>query len=190
MRFNVYYPASALATALVFVCGFSRVEAGVLRIATYNIDADTGSPDAGPGLATVLQGIGNAILPDGTARPLDVLALEELHYDNPATSSTLQFVVDSQRPMLAEVALLLQLPTQVEDVVLQLGVGAVGGPASTPRQARPIDAVQALPGAAFDPALDRGQADLEVAGDGAHRLALANRLDHLAPLLFEAVFSS
>jgi hypothetical protein len=82
------------AALVVTVCGGQRADAGFLRIATYNVRADTGSPDAGPGLIPVLQGIGNAVLPDGMSRPVDVFALEELHYDNPAPSSTLQFIVD------------------------------------------------------------------------------------------------
>src|SRR4051794_20947111 len=47
-----------------------------LRVVTYNIDADTGGADgsmggvyAGPGLSTVLQGIGNAKLA-GNAQPI------------------------------------------------------------------------------------------------------------------------
>ncbi len=74
--------------------GIEPAEAGFLRVATYNVRADTGSPDGGPGLTQVLQGIGNAILPDGRAQPVDVLALQELNYDNPLLSSTLQFLVD------------------------------------------------------------------------------------------------
>ncbi len=86
--------SSALfASLMISFCGGQPAEAGDLRIATYNVRADTGSPDGGPGLTTVLQGIGNAILPDGNAQPVDVLALEELNYDNPSPSSTLQFIV-------------------------------------------------------------------------------------------------
>jgi endonuclease/exonuclease/phosphatase family metal-dependent hydrolase len=84
-----------LIVGLLFVFDSGRhAEAGFLRVATYNVRADTGSPDGGPGLATVLQGIGNAVLPDGRAQPVDVLALQELNYDNPAPSSTLQVIVD------------------------------------------------------------------------------------------------
>ncbi len=56
---------------------------------TYNIDADTGSNDSGPGLTTVLQAIGNEHL-DGNAQPIDVLALQEL-YSTP--SVTLSYIV-------------------------------------------------------------------------------------------------
>jgi hypothetical protein len=75
-------------------CGIAITEAGTLRIASYNVRADTGSPNSGPGLTSVLQGIGNAILPDNNAQPIDVLALQELNYNNPAPSSTLQFIVN------------------------------------------------------------------------------------------------
>ena len=48
-----------------------------LRVVTYNINADTdGYTAARPGLATVLQGIGSYAI-NGTARPIDVLALQE-----------------------------------------------------------------------------------------------------------------
>jgi hypothetical protein len=70
--------------------------AQTLRVATYNIDADTGGavghmggPDAGPGLATVLQAIGNEPL-NGHAQPIDVLALEEL---NGTPTTTLNYIV-------------------------------------------------------------------------------------------------
>ena len=66
--------------------------AQTLRIVTYNIDADTNGAagaDAGPGLATVLQAIGNESL-NGHAQPIDVLALQEL-YGTPTT--TLSYIV-------------------------------------------------------------------------------------------------
>ena len=70
--------------------------AQTLRVVTYNIDADTGGsvgqlggPDAGPGLTTVLQAIGNEHL-SGNAQPIDVLALQEL-YGTPTT--TLNYIV-------------------------------------------------------------------------------------------------
>ncbi|HEY4235306.1 MAG TPA: PEP-CTERM sorting domain-containing protein, partial [Lacipirellulaceae bacterium] len=69
------------------------VSAQTLRVAAYNVDADTpsgGGPDAGPGLTTVLQAIGNAHLA-GHTQPLDVLALEELYGD---PTVTMGFIVD------------------------------------------------------------------------------------------------
>jgi hypothetical protein len=69
----------------------------IVRVATYNIDDDTGgggtdqrTPMAD--LLTVLQGIGNHHL-SGHAQPLDVLALQELHYDNPLPSVSLGQIV-------------------------------------------------------------------------------------------------
>jgi autotransporter-associated beta strand protein len=63
-----------------------------LRIATYNIDADTGGtvgqiggPDGGPGLIPVLEAIGAIHLGDGVAQPIDVLALEEMN--TPSTTA-------------------------------------------------------------------------------------------------------
>jgi predicted extracellular nuclease len=85
---------AVVGTMLLEFCGIAIAEAGTLRIATYNVRADTGSSNAGPGLTAVLQGIGNAILPDNNSQPIDVLALEELNYNNPAPSSTLQFIVN------------------------------------------------------------------------------------------------
>ena len=92
---------SAPRTALVFgaciLTNLSVASAQLLRVVTYNIDADTGGAHgarggdiAGPGLTTVLQAIGNAQLA-GHSQSIDVLALEEL---NAVPSTTLQFVVD------------------------------------------------------------------------------------------------
>jgi hypothetical protein len=85
---------AVVGTLLIEFCGVAIAEAGTLRIVTYNVRADTGSPNSGPGLTSVLQGIGNAILPDNNAQPIDVLALQELNYNNPTPSSTLQFIVN------------------------------------------------------------------------------------------------
>jgi hypothetical protein len=68
--------------------------AQILRIAAYNVDADTpsgGGPDAGAGLSTVLHAMGNEDLA-GHAQPLDAIALEELYKD---PTVTLQFVADT-----------------------------------------------------------------------------------------------
>ncbi len=83
------------AVVTILACG-APAHAGVLRVVTYNIDADTGGqtgqiggPTAGPGLTTVLQGIGSKDLA-GNAQPIDVLALEEL---NNTSTTTLDFIV-------------------------------------------------------------------------------------------------
>lgn len=89
----------ALTAVLICVVGFvSLARAQTLRIATYNIDADTGGavgqmggPQGGPGLVDVLQAMGVAKM-NGHAQPLDVLALQELHYDNPSISQTLTYL--------------------------------------------------------------------------------------------------
>src|SRR4051794_37013691 len=90
---------SALAVTLstVLVSWSSAGASGqVLRVITYNIDADTGGsvgqlggPDSGPGLDVVLEAIGKEHLA-GNAQPIDVLALQEL-YATPST--TLNFIV-------------------------------------------------------------------------------------------------
>ncbi len=56
----------------------AAVSAADLRIATYNIDADTGGtvgqiggPDAGPELIPVLEAIGAIHLGDGIAKPIE-----------------------------------------------------------------------------------------------------------------------
>ncbi|MGA2062796.1 MAG: endonuclease/exonuclease/phosphatase family protein, partial [Thermoguttaceae bacterium] len=72
------------------VAAASTVSAQTLRIATYNIKADTGSPDSGTGLSTVLEAIGAEHL-DGNTQPVDVLALQEL-YSTPST--TLSYIVN------------------------------------------------------------------------------------------------
>jgi hypothetical protein len=75
----------------------SATEAQILRVVSYNIDADTGGADgdlggvfAGPGLNTVLKAIGAAHL-NGNAQPIDVLALQELNYSR--TWTTLDFII-------------------------------------------------------------------------------------------------
>jgi hypothetical protein len=94
-RLNHFFRLCLAVIATVLNCGASA-RAGVLRVVTYNIDADTGGqsgqiggPIAGPGLTTVLQGIGNKRLV-GHAQPIDVLALEEL---NNTSTTTLNFIV-------------------------------------------------------------------------------------------------
>src|SRR5689334_3849271 len=73
--------------------------AATLRVVTYNVDDDTGSPSGHDArvdfskLGVILQGIGNHHL-NGNAQPIDVLSLQELHYDNPSISSTLQNTVN------------------------------------------------------------------------------------------------
>ena len=86
-----------LKVSLAVACSWASAVASVasaetLRIVTYNIKADTGSPgsDSGPGLTTVLQAIGSEHLNGGNAQPIDVLALQEL-YSTP--SMTLGYIV-------------------------------------------------------------------------------------------------
>ena len=66
-----------LAIGVWLLAAASVGSAETLRIVTYNVDADTGSPDSGPGLTTVLQAIGSDHL-QGNTQPIDVLALEEM----------------------------------------------------------------------------------------------------------------
>ncbi len=67
--------ALAFAIAATGFPAFSR--AGVLRVVTYNIEADTdGFTTARPGLDTVLESIGQESV-EGNAVPIDILALEE-----------------------------------------------------------------------------------------------------------------
>jgi hypothetical protein len=96
-RIPFFYSArwvSAFTLAVLILA--SAAEAQILRVATYNVDADTGGssgqqggPTAGPGLDVVLEAIGSHNLA-GHAQPLDVLALEEL-YQTPST--TLSYIV-------------------------------------------------------------------------------------------------
>jgi hypothetical protein len=61
----------------------STAPAQILRVVTYNIDADTNGTtgqNSGPGLDIVLEAIGNEHLA-GHAQPIDVLALQELYGD-------------------------------------------------------------------------------------------------------------
>ena len=74
----------------------SAADAQILRVVTYNIDADTGGssgqiggPTAGPGLDVVLEAIGIHNLASH-AQPIDVLALQEL---DPTPSTTLSYII-------------------------------------------------------------------------------------------------
>jgi hypothetical protein len=91
----------ALTAVLICIAGFvSFASAQTLRIATYNVNADTsssgsgiGSVDGGTGLVDVLQAIGQHHLGDGVAQPIDVLALQELNDGNGSISPTLTYLV-------------------------------------------------------------------------------------------------
>ncbi|MGD0813383.1 MAG: PKD domain-containing protein [Verrucomicrobiota bacterium] len=78
--------------ALCLACGFAGLASAqslTLRIVCYNIEDDTGATAPLPGLIApvanttattsggVLEGIGEEVLGDGVAQPVDVLALEE-----------------------------------------------------------------------------------------------------------------
>jgi hypothetical protein len=87
--------AACVLAGLLFA---STAPAQILRVVTYNIDADTGGADgalggvyAGPGLTTVLKAIGSEHL-NGNAQPIDVLALQELNYSR--TTTTLDFIIN------------------------------------------------------------------------------------------------
>jgi PKD repeat protein len=86
-------------TAVCVVCGFATLASAqnlTLRIVTYNIEDDiSGATTPLPGLINpsgggsttsggVLEGIGEEVLGDGVAQPLDILALQETT-SNPTT---------------------------------------------------------------------------------------------------------
>jgi PKD repeat protein/endonuclease/exonuclease/phosphatase family metal-dependent hydrolase len=80
-----------IGAVLCVVCGFATLASAqtlTLRVACYNIDADTSGTAPNPGLINpsgggpttsggVLEGIGEELLSDGVAQPIDILALEE-----------------------------------------------------------------------------------------------------------------
>src|SRR5882762_3142736 len=66
--------AARIAFATALACA-TIASAGILRIATYNIEADiNGFTTPRPGLETVLEGIGAQTV-QGRAQPLDILTL-------------------------------------------------------------------------------------------------------------------
>src|ERR1700759_987724 len=94
-----YWSFFAFAAALLLVV--TTAAGQTLRIVDYNINADTvtsgsgiGTVDGGTGLVDVLQAIGQHHLSDGIAQPIDVLAIQELHYAHPSISQTLTFLVN------------------------------------------------------------------------------------------------
>jgi hypothetical protein len=82
----------------------------------------------------------------------------------------------------------LQLLPQLQDAILQVGIGSVLGSATAPWLAGPIDAVEALALGAVDPALDGGQADAETASGLALGQTLSDGLDQPTPQSFPSVF--
>src|SRR5262249_52383666 len=82
--------------------------------------------------------------------------------------ATGHLLVDGLGPVEAQVAVLTQVAPQVEDGGLDLG----GGPPGRARDRRavpPIDAIEPPPLGPLDPALDGGEADLELPGYGPER---------------------
>jgi hypothetical protein len=75
-------------------------QAASLRVVTYNIDDDTGGTSGTDArvnyndLGIILQAIGATHL-SGNSQPIDVLALQELHYNNPSISTSLQSIVNT-----------------------------------------------------------------------------------------------
>ena len=65
-----------LAVSISTLAAASLGSAETLRIVTYNVEADAGSPDSGPGLATVLQAIGSEHL-QGNAQPIERPRIQE-----------------------------------------------------------------------------------------------------------------
>ena len=92
-----------------------------------------------------------------------------------------------QRPQRHTVVELLAEP---DDEIFDPGGGGGGGAPAAAGPIGPIDTVQALVVGTGDPDLDGAQADPELAGHGAQRLALSHRGHHGAALLFLAVFRS
>jgi hypothetical protein len=154
---------------IVVLAMVALASAETLRVVTYNIDADTNGAagaNAGPGLSTVLQAIGNEHL-SGNAQPIDVLALEEL-YGSPAT--TLQFVVNQLNGIYGAGAYAFDTTADPTDgnfltgngpsgliynthTVMDLGAVAIGSPSSSGAPRDPmrfaLEPIQAGPAAAF-----------------------------------------
>ena len=97
--FTLTFVSLLLAGGWIGLCP-SRADATKIRVVTYNIDDDTGGAGGvGPrtpmaDLATILKGIGDHHLANGNAQPIDVLALQETHYDNPNPSSSLSAIAN------------------------------------------------------------------------------------------------
>ncbi len=91
---------AAVVLGMLMTSTATAASAADLRIVTYNINADTktgtgqiGDPDGGAGLPAVIEALGAIHLGDGVAQPVDIFALEELHYDSPSVLTTLQYLV-------------------------------------------------------------------------------------------------
>ena len=86
-------------------------------------------------------------------------------------------VADRFRPVEAQVTLVAQLASHVEDEIFDGGGGPLGR-VRGPRPIGPIDAVEASPVRVADPAVDGRGAHVELSGDLVLRLTAPHRLDH------------
>ena len=76
LRGDCRFVLRAAVTALVWL-QLAAVDAGTLRMVTYNIEADIGGyTTARPGFTTVIVGIGDEVV-NGISQPVDVLSLQE-----------------------------------------------------------------------------------------------------------------
>ena len=99
-----------------------------------------------------------------------------------------QDAADGGGAVLAEVAVVFEVPAERENLFLQVGVGGIGGPPAAPGPVGPVGAVQTLAAGAGQPALDGGQTDAEALGSLALGQARADRLHQLATQDFGDVF--
>src|SRR5512135_1308013 len=86
-------------------------------------------------------------------------------------------VADRFGPVEAQIALVAQLASHVEDEVLDGGGGPLGGVRSA-RPIGPIDAVESSAVGVVDPAVDGRGAHMELSGDFVLRSTAPNGLDH------------
>jgi hypothetical protein len=84
---------------------------------------------------------------------------------------------DRLGPEEAQATLGLQLAAHLQDQVLEAGVGPLGGLGDR-RAIGPIDPIEALAVGMSDPAVDRGRAHVEVAGDLLLRPSPSNGLNY------------
>jgi len=101
-----------------------------------------------------------------------------------------EFAPDGGRSVFAQGAGLLELLSQPDDEVFDMGSGRCPSSAAAARSIGPIDTVQALAVGTCDPDLDSAEADVEPSRHDTQRLTLPHGGHQSAALLLLAVFRS
>jgi hypothetical protein len=106
------------------------------------------------------------------------------------TAAFVQFAPDSGRPVFAQGTGLLELLSETDNEVFDVGRGCRGRTPTAAGSIGPIDTVEALAVGPRDPDLDGAEADVKLSRHDTQRLTLPHGGHHSPALLLLAVFRS